>query len=388
MTQGVRDSAAPPPYERALGLDSRPSAEEQIQFLANIERLLADGSFVATYKYALLIVLIDLAVEHGDDTRAELPLCISEIAERFAELYWRQSAPYVADGDGSGILLHQNKGKQAKAIRLLAELRKRATTLATARQGPHWRPLASEMRTLLQTMPLWKLQRIGHEYVEFLYHRGPDTGWITLLPGVASHLRQRGALIRRLAQTEWLKFVLTLKQNQAALGSATGLSEFLFGTKRAALSLKLTGPLSELGGGRCFYCGHALARQSAIDHFIPWSTYPRDLVHNLVVAHAKCNALKSNLLGGEDHLQQWTRSVTDNDEALAEIGQSVGVVVDRPASIAVAKWSYARAEQNHAEVWLGGDRYGHLSSSWNECFLVAGPISPRSRCPPSDESSP
>jgi hypothetical protein len=41
---------------------------EQIRFLLNLQRLLTDGQFTATYKYALLMALADLSVEHGDDS--------------------------------------------------------------------------------------------------------------------------------------------------------------------------------------------------------------------------------------------------------------------------------------------------------------------------------
>ena len=40
-----------------------PTADEQVAFLANLQRLLAEGSFVATYKHALLLALADLSVE-------------------------------------------------------------------------------------------------------------------------------------------------------------------------------------------------------------------------------------------------------------------------------------------------------------------------------------
>ena len=45
---------------------SPPTAEEQLRFLTNLQRLLAEGQFVATYKYALLLALADIAVESGD----------------------------------------------------------------------------------------------------------------------------------------------------------------------------------------------------------------------------------------------------------------------------------------------------------------------------------
>ena len=365
----VSDSGTPPPY---LPTDtSRPSPADQIRFIANVERILAEGSFVATYKYALLVALVELAIERGDDSNRELPLPILDIADKFAELYWRQAAPYEADGaSGPGLVLHQNQGKQASAISRLAKLRNEMqgsrSTLAQARRSADWSPLVAQMRSLLKNMPLWRLQRVGHEDIRFLYESGPGKGNITLLPGVACHLRERAPLIRRLAETEWLRFVLSLKQNQPVLGRAVGLSEFLFGSSRAALSLKVSKPLRELQHGSCFYCQDKLPATACVDHFVPWSRYPRDLVHNLVLAHAKCNTLKSDLLGGEPYLGRWVEFVSDHDSDLLQLGTEAGLLVDRATSVAVAEWSYGHAERVHAEVWLGGKDYGHLSKSWRE----------------------
>jgi hypothetical protein len=44
-----------------------PDPERQVDFFFRVQRLLSDGSFVATYKFALLLSLADLA-ERGDDT--------------------------------------------------------------------------------------------------------------------------------------------------------------------------------------------------------------------------------------------------------------------------------------------------------------------------------
>jgi hypothetical protein len=343
----VRDSGTPPPYLPAR--TSRPPPEDQVRFIANIERILSEGSFVATYKYALLVALVELAIERGDDSNRELALPIRDIADKFAELYWRQAAPYEADGvSGVGIVLHQNKGRQAGAITRLARLRDEMTgnrsTLAEARRTVEWKRLVGQMQSLLKTMPLWRLQRVGHEDIRFLYEPGPGANHITLLPGVACHLRERAPLIRRLAQTEWLRFVLSLEQNQPVLGRAVGLSEFMFGSSRAALSPKVSEPLRELQHGRCFYCERSLPAAAAVDHFIPWSRYPRDL---------------------------------------AQLGTEAGLPVDRATSVAVAEWSYGHAERVQAEVWLGGTEYGHLSAGWRGLLswkpaieFTAGPAIP------------
>lgn len=94
---------------------SAPEPEQQVQFLFNVQRLISDGSFVATYKYALLLALADLAVERGDDTTESLPLDTLDLAEKFVELYWRQVLPWVAASPAATGRLAQATG-QAAAI--------------------------------------------------------------------------------------------------------------------------------------------------------------------------------------------------------------------------------------------------------------------------------
>ncbi|HEY1065724.1 MAG TPA: hypothetical protein VGE52_06435, partial [Pirellulales bacterium] len=71
-----------------------PTPEGRVAFLRNLQRLLAEGLFVATYKFALIRALADLAVTHGDDSGGPLDLDTRDIAERFVALYWRQTLPF------------------------------------------------------------------------------------------------------------------------------------------------------------------------------------------------------------------------------------------------------------------------------------------------------
>jgi hypothetical protein len=93
-----------------------PSPEKQVQFLRNVQRLLAEGSFVASYKFALLHALADLAVLKGEDSGAPLELTTREIAAKFIELYWRQCRPFQVGGATAGLVLQQNTGSQAAII--------------------------------------------------------------------------------------------------------------------------------------------------------------------------------------------------------------------------------------------------------------------------------
>ena len=44
-------------------MSREPTAEEQLVFLAKIQRIFAEGEFTATYKFALLVSLAELAIE-------------------------------------------------------------------------------------------------------------------------------------------------------------------------------------------------------------------------------------------------------------------------------------------------------------------------------------
>ena len=120
-----------------------PEPEAQIRFLANLQRLLAEGQFVATYKYALLLALADISIETGDDSGAALRIPTQDIAEKFVNYDWRQSVSYAAAARAQ--VLQQNTEKQAKVIRVLEQahvrhgdsvaivLQKRATALTIIR---------------------------------------------------------------------------------------------------------------------------------------------------------------------------------------------------------------------------------------------------------------
>ncbi len=103
---------------------SPPSADAQLSFLSNVQRLFAEGDFTATYKCALLIALADLAVELGRDDGDELSLTVRQIAERFVQLYWRQATPYGIGRTGAApAVLSQNLGTQAAVVGEIADFR-------------------------------------------------------------------------------------------------------------------------------------------------------------------------------------------------------------------------------------------------------------------------
>jgi hypothetical protein len=177
-----------------------PTADEQIRFLVNLQRLLDEGQFVASYKYALLLALADLSVEDGDDSGAPLELGSNQLAEKFIQYYWRQAIPYPTPPEAR--ILRQNTGKQAAIVNLVREARTEyGNSLSLMRNRPAWRPLVRSVANLVCVMPLWKLQTVGREQLDFLYQNAGTGRTIELRTGVAYCFRKFHGLISDLTRT-------------------------------------------------------------------------------------------------------------------------------------------------------------------------------------------
>jgi hypothetical protein len=348
-----------------------PTAEEQVAFLGKVERILSEGHFVATYKFALLLAIADLAVKLGNDDGSELDLPIRAIAEEFIELYWRQAAPYGNSvGDGGYGVLQQSTGRQAAILSIVDNLRQAHGTLVRARQSAAWTSALTKAARRVWDMPLWKLQCLRNEVLDFLYAESPVAGHIRLKSGVASNLRRFHAIIVRLVQSEWMHFIQALPGNERLLGPTSDLGDFLFGADRSALQRMVT-PLADVQKGECLYCRRRIDR-GEIDHFVPWSRYPRDLAHNLVWAHKECNRRKSDLLAAETHLDRWLARNQAHGAAISEAARSANIIVDVAGTVSVAGWAYAHGASLHAAAWLQGDEVEPLSGRWQSLLVEYG----------------
>ena len=160
-----------------------PAPDDQIRFLTNLQRLLAEGLFTATYKHDLIAALADLSVELGDDSGNTLPLSTVAIAEKFVEYYWRHAMPY-ATATGHRVL-RQNTGQPAKIITLVEDARKQhGGSLASIMcDGTAWKRLVRDVERVVTVMPLWKLQTVGKEKLDFLYEEAERDGKIELRAG-------------------------------------------------------------------------------------------------------------------------------------------------------------------------------------------------------------
>jgi 5-methylcytosine-specific restriction endonuclease McrA len=318
----------------------------------------------------LLYALADLAVEEGDDSGGPLDLQTKEIAEKFIELYWRQCRPFEIGGEDTGLILQQNTGKQAAVIRAIADAQNQyGGSLFRFRQSSpaQWKSLLSDVNTTVCVMPLWKLQTVGSDRLDFLYENSGKGPTITLKPGVAYCLRAFYGLLQDLIQGAWVRFVQKLNSSQ--LGSITDLGTFLFGQERNNLNA-YRDVFFEIQGGDCFYCRKPLAKQIEVDHFIPWSRYPTDLGHNFVLSHPQCNNCKSDYLAAEEHLAKWTEQITTKSDQLAVLLAKSELPHDLPASIRIAHWAYEQTENSAGQVWVAKKELRHLRPGWRELLSV------------------
>jgi HNH endonuclease len=345
-----------------------PSPEEQVQFLRNIQRLLAEGLFVASYKFALLHALADLSVLKGDDTGAPLGLETKDIAAKFIELYWRQSRPFRPGVASDGLVLQQNTGKQAAVVaKIVGAQQECGASLFRLKieAADRWSSLLSEVDEVVRIMPLWKLQTVGEERLSFLYDNLDRGTQITLKPGVAFCLRAFYELIRDLIEGAWIRFVQQI--NVSKLGGVTDIGAFLFGEERGNLDAYRP-ILMALQKGTCLYCGGNLPKETDVDHFIPWSRYPADLGQNFVLAHKKCNNAKSDYLAAEQHLAAWA---VRNKECRQEFDSRLheaGLPADFAGSVQIARWVYQQTEAARGQVWVKEKLLQHLTSLWPQCI--------------------
>ena len=334
-----------------------PSAQTQLGFLTKLQRLFAEGDFTATYKFALLIALSDLAVEFGADSGAPLELTNRQIAERFVQMYWRHSMPYGTGRPNTepGVLI-QNTGAQAAVLTAIGQFRalSRAVTVQQARVDPAYGALLNKVSSAVSAQPLTYLQNFGGITDPFLYER-LRRGGIVLKPGIAYCLRRFYPLVQQLSRTHWVDHIKSNRRNHTVLGDAGDLEDFLFSISRQSLAIIGSG-LAKLDGRRCFYCGQGL-HEADVDHFVPFSLYARDLAHNFVLAHPSCNRSKSDSLAGKHHLEQWLERLAKRSAHLDEIGAAAGLAPNGATAHRVAAWGYGNAHAAGGRAWLKASTY-------------------------------
>ncbi|HEX6212115.1 MAG TPA: HNH endonuclease domain-containing protein [Methylomirabilota bacterium] len=347
---------------------------DAIGFAEKVLELLDEGRYTATYKYAVLLALIDLCLE-GTQASGIPPAMVTtrQLADKIVEIYWPHTAPFrPARAD----VLRQNASGQAEIVSAILKFRSRHAPDASA---PRWHaqraaPAAYErlVRTIewkLIEMPLPRLQMMGQSHDAFIYEIHWDTrvqrrdverrpaedgggfdNRVLLKPGVGDYLLQLNGLLRPLIQRRWAAMVAQLNRLEDAR-----LETFLFGADRVHTA-RIRAGLWEIQGCRCFYCDERLREPTGgqVDHFVPWSRYPDDSLDNLVLADVACNGFKSSSLAAADHVVRWARRfVTGSAEhrQLDELAQQTAWEREPDRSVGVARGIYLRLPAD-ARLWL------------------------------------
>jgi hypothetical protein len=371
MTAAKPRVAAKPPVTAKPPATTAESAIGELEFLRKLQRLLAEGDFSATYKFALLNALADLSLEREPAADGSLRVPVLAVTEKFIEYYWPQARPYRAQ-EGEGVVLLQNNGRQATIINLIAAAQVAHPTLPAVRTAKmRWHTLVTKVAGTISGMPLWKLQTVPGERDEFLYREkefADDT--IRLLPGVPAAFRALYGLVLDAVRGAWMRQIAGIGANGPLLGDAD-LASFLFGTPRANLD-RFRNVLRDHQSDQCLYCPKKLKGGGDVDHFIAWSRYPVDLGHNLVLAHTNCNAKKRDFLAYAVHLERWQRSHVERAAELAERFDSLALPHDGERSRAVAWWAYEQGEAAGAHAWIDADRFVRLDRSWRDVLGAGG----------------
>ena len=206
-----------------------PEPERQVQFLFNVQRLLSDGTFVATYKFALLLSLGGSCggAVGGAGRRCVWSRCLwtRGISRRSSSActgarscrgYTSGSGAAGAAPSGGGLCGGHLEPRWRRA-RTGSRVLSRASD-ATGRPGiGSWRDVA---RTI-EVMPLWKLQTVGHDKLDFLYPNVGKGSRLRLHGEAVYCLRRFRDLIGDMAETAWVRFVRRLPA-QPRSGSGAG----------------------------------------------------------------------------------------------------------------------------------------------------------------------
>jgi len=351
-----------------------------IGFAEKVLELLDEGRYTATYKYAVLLALIDLCLEHTQNSGAPPDMVTTrQLADKIIEVYWPQTVPFA--GHAALTVLKQNAGGQAEIVSAIARFR---ALHAADPSVPRWhsrtaapkayRQLVKRLEWKLIEMPLPRLQIMGQCERPFIYEiywdqrverrevaryqAGESSTFdnrILLKPGVGEYLLQLSGLLRPLIQRRWAAMVAQLNRLEESQ-----LELFLFGSDRIQTT-KIRAGLWEMQDRRCFYCERRLRDpgQAQVDHFVPWSRYPDDGLDNLVVADKECNGWKSHSLAAANHVARWARRFADDSAEHAQLGDlAERVSWERHAvrSLSVARAIYLRLPDD-ARLWLSGKEF-------------------------------
>ncbi len=365
-----------------------------IAFAEKVLELLDEGRYTATYKYAVLLALMDLCLERTQASGAPPDVVRTpELAEKIVEIYWPHTAPF-GERASEAQVLRQNSSGQAEIVSAITRFRSRhAPEAATSWQGRSAAPkqyegLVRSVEWKLIEMPLPRLQRMGAASADFVY----EIGWsesivkrtvdryadgdtsafdnrVQLKSGVGEYFVQLNGLLRPLIHRRWCAMVALLNKLEDSR-----LEEFLFGADRVP-TVKVRAGLWEIQGKRCFYCDGRVVdpRKGHVDHFIPWARYPDNGIENLVVTDVACNGYKGSSLAAGEHVMRWAARLSPAGGVTSQLAELVARTGwDRHAerTVSVARGIYLSLPQT-AKLWLRRKEFVGVDQEAMKRALVA-----------------
>lgn len=312
--------------------------ERTLAFAEKVIELLDRTNKTATYKFAVLLGLIDVCQEmFTKDGFAPTSITTAQLAQAVIGLYWNQVRPFARNaGD---VVLRQITSTKGKAIPdYIREARTRAAEAPFGRfrdeRRDDYRVLRRQVEWTLVRMPLPKLQKIGGREERFIYEIAWDDdrpvsesvfadparfqNLIQFIDGAGDHLVRLSSLLRPVIRRRWALMVSNLNRlDSPEAGLDSALERHLFGAPRE-VTRPIRDELRKLQGGRCFYCSGPL-QHLEVDHFVPWARVPLDAIENLVAADRRCNNDKRDSLPAAHHVERWARRLHEQREQLAKL---------------------------------------------------------------------
>jgi 5-methylcytosine-specific restriction endonuclease McrA len=351
-----------------------------IGFAEKVLELLEEGRYTATYKYAVLLALIDVCLERTEHSGAPPDMVTTrQLADKIVEIYWPHTLPFA--GRPATAVLRQNTTGQAEIVSAIMNFRARHPSDPSA---PRWHSrianpsayeaLVSRVEWKLIEMPLPRLQTMGQSQSRFIYEIGWAQGVerrqvaryqagaasefdnrVLFKPGVGEYLLQLSGLLRPLIQRRWAAMVAHLNRLEESQ-----LDVFLFGADRTQTA-RIRAGLWEIQERRCFYCHDRVPEpaQGQVDHFVPWSRHQDDGLDNLVVADKRCNGFKSSSLAAAEHVVHWARRFNESSPEYARftaLAEQKAWDREPVRSLSVARAIYQRLPED-ARLWLCGKQF-------------------------------
>jgi hypothetical protein len=266
-----------------------------LEHLHSVVQILDRGLKTNSYKFALLRALAD----RGKLGPRGNSIPLDWLAERFLTYYWPLTVHFrvrqATDPTRDPVVMRFIRGE-------IFDLRLSSNT----RLSHYIQKYGVRYKMLLQScteaggcfdevVPRFHNLRGGGLTPSVLYTYSKDE--LKLENGVIDFLSGHHRTLELLALGSWVEFT-------EQFTFAPRLYEKIAGVEPERRHERYRGFLSEIQGGKCFYCQEQHDTPRHVDHVIPWSFVLEDRIWNLVLACRACNSAKSDRTPDDDALRR------------------------------------------------------------------------------------